>query len=121
MKKTSTCLTLMMVLLALVGCGKKQSVEFWMAYDPVDGRAFPSDTSTVVSQKSGGAPIEIIEKDSTGQWGCYYISKKTLFGKGKKAWLPLDKMVYCGTESPDEKLETYIVVPASPYHNNSIT
>ena len=111
MKKTSTYLTLMMVLLALVGCGKKQSVEFWMAYDPVDGRAFPSDTSTVVSQKSGGAPIEIIEKDSTGQWGCYYISKKTLFGKGKKAWLPLDKMVYCGTESPDEKLETYIVVP----------
>ena len=113
MKKVSTYLTLMMVLLALVGCGKKQSVEFWMAYDPVDSHAFPSDTSTVVQHlSSSGTLTKVVERDSTEQWGCYVISKK-IFKKKKVAWFPLDKMVYCGTESPDEKLETYIVLPES--------
>ena len=109
MKKLITPLVLWMALLTFAGCNKKQ-IEYWAVYDPIDGRAYPSDTSTVVKQLEAGAPIKIIEKDATGQWGCYVISKK-LFKKNKVAWFPLDEMVYCGTERPDEKLETYIVVP----------
>ena len=111
MRRISTHLALLMALVALAGCGKKQHTEFWKAYDPVEYRNYPSDTSAVVDELKRSTPIEIIEKDSTGQWGCYYVSKKTLFGKGKKAWVPLDKLVYCGSENPEERLETFIVVP----------
>lgn len=108
MKRFPIYLSLLMALLVLGSCNKKQ-VEYWAIYDPVDGRAYPSDTSTVVRQEKGGAPIEIVEKDTTGQWGCYVISKK-FFNKKEVAWFPLDKMVYCGTEDPKEVLETYVVI-----------
>ena len=111
MKKHALYLALLMALLAFMGCGKKQYAEFWKTYDTVESYNFPSDTSAVAKELTGGAPIEIVEKDSTGQWGCFIVSKKTLFGKGKRAWIPLDKMVYCGSEDPEERLETYFVVP----------
>lgn len=111
MKRTCTYLALMLALLAFVGCGKKQSVEFWTAYDPVDSYAFPSDTSTVVQQlNSSGTIVEVVERDSTGKWGCYVVSKKLFKGK-KVAWVPLDQLVYGGSDNPEEKLETFVVMP----------
>ena len=102
---------ILMMLFVWVSCDDNKNVETWLAYDPVDGYAFPSDTSKVVKQWKGeGEQIAITKHDSTDQWGCFVISDK-LFSKMEVAWIPLDKLVFGGSNSPKDRLETFVVVP----------
>lgn len=103
--------TIAILLFALVGCGgKPERVEYWMSYDDIELMASPSDTASVVKQLTGRVtPFEIVERDSTGEWGRYVVSKGT-FSKIVSGWLPLKELIYAGSDNPDEKLEAFVVM-----------
>lgn len=98
------------LLLTLVGCtGKPERVEYWMSYDDIDLMASPSDTAAVVKQLNGRvSPFNIEQRDSTGAWGLYVISRGT-FSKTVSGWLPLKEMIYAGSDDPSERMETFVV------------
>ena len=106
-------LTLYFGMLALLVCGtgcKQKTHEYFLAKDTVTTYKAPSDTAEVIRvlKTFASVPFTIVERDSTGQWGRmrlnYLIFKKN-------AWIPLEKMVYCGSDNPEEELETCIVKP----------
>lgn len=102
--------TLAILLLSLAGCtGKPERVEYWMSYDDIALLASPSDTAAVVKQLDGRvSPFNIEQRDSTGEWGLYVVSRGT-FSKIVSGWLPLKEMIYGGSDNPDERLEAFVV------------
>ena len=102
--------TVAILLVSLVGCtGKPERVEYWMSYDDIDLMASPSDTAAVVKQLNGRvSPFDIEQRDSTGAWGLYVISRGT-FSKTVSGWLPLKEMIYAGSDDPGERMETFVV------------
>ncbi|MCR4847667.1 MAG: hypothetical protein K5920_02300 [Bacteroidales bacterium] len=119
MKRTGTILALFLILLACVSC--KKTVEIYMAYDPLNGYEEPSFDSEVVHHWTNyGGEWEILEKDSTGQFGRIRLGK--YFFRHEDQWMPLDEMVYAGSTDPDERLETFVVIPNEihPYHHPKV-
>lgn len=104
--------TVAILLVSLVGCtSKPERVEYWMSYDDIDLMASPSDTASVVKQLNGRVtPFDIEQRDSTGEWGLYVVSRGT-FSKIVSGWLPLKEMTYAGTDDPDEIYEAFTAKP----------
>ncbi|MBR4739474.1 MAG: hypothetical protein IK058_05670 [Bacteroidales bacterium] len=100
------------LLLALVGCiSKPERTEYWMSYDDIDLLASPTDTAAVVKQLNGRVtPFSIEQRDSSGEWGLYVVSRGT-FSKTVSGWLPLKEMVYAGSDDLNEHYETFTVKP----------
>ena len=110
--KTGFLVASVALLISLVGCtSKPERVEYWMSYDDIDLMASPSDTAAVVKQLNGRvSPFNIEQRDSTGEWGLYVVSRGA-FSKIVKGWLPLKDMIYAGSDDPDERYEAYVVKP----------
>ena len=104
--------TLAILLLSLAGCsGKPERVEYWMSYDDIDLLSAPSDTASVVKQLNGRvSPFNIEQRDSTGEWGLYVVSRGT-FSKIVSGWLPLKEMTYAGSDDPGEHYEAFTAKP----------
>ena len=100
------------LLLSLVGCtSKPERVEYWMSYDDIELMASPTDTATVVKQLNGRVtPFDIEQRDSTGEWGLYVVSRGA-FSKIVSGWLPLKEMIFAGTDDPDEIYEAFTAKP----------
>ena len=111
MKKTLGLLALLSMFLAISGCQEEQKdVEYWTTYDGVNCYSEPSSSSEVVQNLERMiSPIAIERKDPSGEWGYHVIDRNMFKKETKGGWLYLGDMIYCGTQSPDERLDTYIV------------
>lgn len=119
MKKTISFLAFLLMLLVFFGC--KKPTEIYMAYDPLNGYEEPSLESEVVHYWTNyGGEWEILEKDSTGQFGRIRLAK--YFFRHEDQWMPLDQMVYAGSTDPNERLETFVIIPGElhPYHHPKV-
>ena len=98
------------VLLLLVGCkAPVEKVEYWMSYDDIALLASPTDTASVVKQLNGRvSPFNIEQRDSSGEWGLYVVSRGA-FSKIVSGWLPLKEMIYAGSDDPEERMEAFVV------------
>ena len=119
MKRAIPVLAFLLMLFACIGC--KKPIEIYMAYDPLNGYEEPSLESEVVHYWTNyGGEWEILEKDSTSQFGRIRLDK--YFFRHEDQWMPLDEMVYAGSTDPDERLETFVVIPEEihPYHHPKV-
>lgn len=119
MKRAIPVLAFLFMLFACIGC--KKPIEIYMAYDPLNGYEEPSFDSEVVHHWTNyGGEWEILEKDSTGKFGRIRLDE--YFFRHEDQWMPLDQMVYAGSTDPDERLETFVIIPQEihPYHHPKV-
>ncbi len=107
MKRLILLLGVFALMLSCTGC-KPKVHEYWISSDKVTAYKAPSENAPVVRDLYTFVPVEVVEKDSTGQWGRVRLNY-LLFKKS--AWLPLNQMVYCGSDNLDEEFETGVVKP----------
>ena len=107
-------------------------IAYYFTYDPVDVRAYPSDTSKVIMKaicirpncydekqfdvpsavfhdNNLPVPIGITKYDETGQWG--YFSEKIPLLLDYHGWVKLSQLVPCGPADENVALPTYEVIP----------
>ena len=119
--------------LLVVSCGENGPYEaYYITYDEVDVHELPSEDSEVVlklicinrpssykqeegvpptafaADNAGPSPIGIRKVDESGKWG--YIEESVPLILNWKGWVPLDKMLPCGTREDDEVVPTYELV-----------
>ena len=107
MKRLALLLGALALTLSVSSC-KPKVHEYWISSDKVTAYKAPSDNAPVIRDLYTFVPVEVVEKDSTGQWGRVRLNY-LLFKKS--AWLPLNQMTYCGSDNLEEELETCVVKP----------
>ncbi len=68
MKRLALLLGALALLLGGTGC-KPKVHEYWISSDMVTAYKAPSDNAPVIRDLYTFVPVEVVEKDSTGQWG----------------------------------------------------
>lgn len=107
MKRLALLLGVLALMFSGTGC-KPKVHEYWISSDKVTAYKAPSDNAPVIRDLYTFVPVEVVEKDSTGQWGRVRLNY-LLFKKS--AWLPLSQMTYCGSDNLEEEMETCVVKP----------
>lgn len=101
--------SLLFLSLAVAGCKSNKTRECWVSYDPIDAYQQPSDSSEVLYHLRGSYYCHtILEKDTSGKWG--RIEHQDYFKK-VTCWLPLEKMIYAGSEGMGEQFTSAVVKP----------
>lgn len=108
MKKLFFVLGLLTFMLINTAC-KQKNCEFWVSYDPIDAYKEPSYDSEVQFHMRGTYhAYTILEKDSSGKWG--RVESQVWFKK-VSSWLPLEKMIYAGSNNSNEQFVSAVVKP----------
>lgn len=125
-------LFLVLSCLLAVSCGSDDNyLGYYITYDEVEVRESPSEDAPVVlklicinrpssykqaegdvpcafaADSGGPSPIGVKKIDASGKWG--YIDESIPMILHWKGWIPLDQMIYCGTQAADEIVPTYEV------------
>lgn len=123
---------LMLSCLLAVSCAKDDKYEgYYITYDEVEVREQPSEDAPAVlklicinrpgsykkaegdvpcafvADNNGPSPIGVKQIDESGKWG--YIDESIPLILHWKGWIPLDKMIPCGTQEDDEVVPVYEV------------
>lgn len=116
----------------LASCASNDNyLGYYITYDEVEVRESPSEDAPVVlklicinrpgsykqadgdvpcafvADNAGPSPIGVKKIDASGKWG--YIDKSIPMILHWKGWIPLDRMISCGTQAADEIVPTYEV------------
>ena len=116
----------------LASCASNDNyLGYYITYDEVEVRESPSEDAPVVlklicinrpgsykqadgdvpcafvADNAGPSPIGVKKIDASGKWG--YIDESIPMILHWKGWIPLDRMISCGTQAADEIVPTYEV------------
>lgn len=93
--------------LLAVACTNNNDVKYYIAYDDVDMYTYPADTARVIGTLEGNVGRKKISvTDRTGEWGRV---KGRVNREIQEGWVPLNKMVYCGSNNKNDTIDHYVV------------